>query len=391
MDTTDAFVGLTCTGCGERHGATEHGRCPDCGGALDPAYDHDAVDADRESLASAESMWEFGDLLPFVAETGVSAAEGGTPLVEAPSLAGELGVGRVVVKDEGRNPTGTFHDRGMSLAVTAAVDRGVEPLAHASPGNSGQSAAAYAGRADLRSYAFVPSRAPFSNKAMINVHGGEMRVAGGRYPEAVDALDELQTEWHSLQEFTTPYRHEGAKTIAYELLADLDWNLPDAVVLPVGGGDLLVGVVKGLRDLRDLDLVDSLPPVYAAQASGCAPVAAAWERGVDEPEPWEHPDTICGELEIPDPAGGALALEALDETGGGALAIDDDDALESATVGIEGVGVEFSPAGGVAAAAAGTDRVGGTLPADATVAVVNPASGAKTPDVLRSHLMSKGI
>jgi threonine synthase len=389
METTEAFAGLACTDCGERYEATEPGRCPDCGGALDPVYDYDAVAVDRDSVASAGSVWEFDDLLPFPADRALTIAEGGTPLVEAPALADDLGIGRAVLKDESRNPTGTFLDRGLSVAVTAARDRGVEPLAHASAGNSGQSAAAYAGLADLRSYAFVPSRAPFSNKAMVNVHGGDMRVVGGRFPDAVDALDELETEWHSLQEFTTPYRHEGAKTIAYELLADLDWELPDAAVLPAGTGELVVGAVKGLRELRDLGLVGDLPPVYAAQASGCAPIAAAAERGVDDPEPWEHPDTICGEIEIPDPAGGALALEAVGETGGEVLAVDDDAILEAATAAAGRVGVECSPETGAALAAA--ELIAADLPADATVAVVNAASGTKTPDVLRSHLMSKGI
>ncbi len=391
METSPAFRGLECTDCGAAFDASEPGRCPDCGAPLDPVYDYDAVALDRESVAldPGGSMWQYDALLPFPADRAVSIGEGATPLVDAPALADELDLGRVVVKDEGRNPTGTVLDRGLSVAVTAARDHGVEPLAHASAGNSGQSGAAYAGRAGLRSYAFVPSRAPFSAKAMVNVHGGEMRVVGGRYPDAVAGLDELETDWHSLQEFTTPYRHEGAKTLAFELLADLDWAAPDAVVVPDATGELVVGLAKGFRELRTLGLVETEPPVSLVQAEGCAPIAAARERGAEAPEAWENPDTICGELEIPDPAGGRLALAALDETGGDALAVSDRDILESAVTGTEHVGVEFGAAAG--AALAGLEELASQLPSDATVAVLNTESGAKTADVLRSHLMSQGV
>jgi len=392
MELTEAFTGLECTACGGRFEATEPGRCPDCGSPLDPSYDYDAVDADALAAAAGGSMWRFEDVLPFARPAAVSVAEGGTPTVSAPALAEDLGVGSVLLKDEGRNPTGSVVDRGLALAVTAAAERGLEPLALAAAGNAGQSAATYAGRAGLRSYAFVPSRAPFTNKAMVNVHGGQMRVAGGRYPDAVAAQDDLETEWHSLQEFTSPYRHEGAKTLAYELVADRGWEAPDAVVVPDATGELVVGVVKGLRELATLGLIDETPPVYAAQAEGCAPLAAAWERDGETVEPWEHPDTIAGELEIPDPAGGDLALAALRETDGGVVAVDDPDLLEAAVDATERTGVEVGPAGGAGIAA--VEAVVDDLPADAsaaTVAVVNPATGATTADVLRSHLMSKGV
>ena len=389
METTEAFTGLSCTGCGARFEADEPGRCPDCDAPLDPTYDYDAVD----DFSPGDTMWSFEALLPTTRSSAVSIDEGGTPLVEAPSLADELGVARVVLKDEGRNPTGTLHDRGMALAVTAARARGVEPLAHASAGNSGQSAAAYAGRAGLRSYAFVPARSTFGNKAMVNVHGGEMRVVGGRYPAAVAARADLETEWHSLQEFTSPYRHEGAKTVGLELGSQLAFEAPDAVFVPCATGEVVVGVEKGLRELVELDLLGAVPPVYAVQPAGCSPVVAAWQRATDggdaSVEPWRHPDTICGELEIPDPAGGGLAVEAVERSGGRALGVGDADLLESAVVATEHVGCEVSAAGGAAVAGAWT--VADDLSADATVAVVNPASGSKDADVLRSHLMGQGV
>lgn len=396
METTEAFRGLECTDCGAVHDAETAGGCPDCGGTLDPAYDYGAVDCDEIRDATG-GMWAFDALLPFPSDAGLGAGEGGTPAVSAPRLADELGVDRVVVKDEGANPTSAVYDRGLSLAVSAVAQQAdagadVEPLAVASPGNSGQSMAAYAGRAGLRSYAFVPSRCAFSNKAMVNVHGGEMRVVGGRFDDAADAVDEqLETDYTDLGEFSTPYRHEGAKTIAFELARDLDWESPDAVVVPTATGEVVVGLAKGFRELAELDLIDERPRLVAAQAEGCAPIAAAWERGIDDPEPWDVPDTIAGEIEIPDPAGGALALEALAETDGTAVTATDDDVLESAVAVAQNEVIEMGAAAGVAPAGAWSLAQDDWFDEDDTVVLVNTESGLKTPDVLRSHLMGKGV
>ena len=386
MNQSDAFRALRCTdtGADEPPDPTRTGRS-EAGAPFDPVYDYGGVDWDRSFLADARSMWDFSALLPFA--TGVSAGEGGTPLVDAPSLAAELDVGALLVKDEGRNPTGTVLDRGLSLAVTAARAADADLAAHASPGNSGQSGAAYASRAGIRSYAFVPSRAPFSNKAMTNVHGGEMRVAGGRYPDALDALhSQLQSEWFTLQEFDAPLRHEGYKTLAYELAgARAD---PDAVFVPAGTGEVVYGLVKGFRDLRELGVVDDLPRVIAAQPSGCAPISTAFDSGRSV-EAWDHPDTIVGELEIPDPPGGDLAVEAVTETGGRVVTVDDEDALGSAVAAAQAAALEVGAAGGVAAAAA--DALADEFGPDDTLVVVNTEAGVKTADVLRSHLMGQGL
>ncbi|MDR5673968.1 pyridoxal-phosphate dependent enzyme [Halalkaliarchaeum sp. AArc-GB] len=397
METTKAFSGLECTDCGTVHDADTAGRCPNCNGPLDPTYDRSAVDVRADVIErhpDPGGMWAFDAVLPFPARNRVGAAEGGTPLVDADRLAEELGVASVEIKDESRNPTGTVLDRGLSLAVTAAaghaVGDDVEPLALAAAGNAAQSAAAYAGRVDLRLYAFVPSRCAFSNKAMVNVHGGEMQVVGGRYDDARAAIDDqLAADYYSLQEFTTPYRHEGAKTVALELLADRDWTIPDAVFVPTGTGELLVGVVRGFELAVDLDLIDCSPDVIAVQPSGCAPIAAAHERGLRQPEPWDVPDTIVGELEIPDPEGGSRALEALDRIDGRAVTVEDEEILESAVTINQTTVVEMGPGGG--AAAAGAWELASQLDSDAEVVLLNTESGGKTPDVLRSHLMSKGI
>jgi threonine synthase len=397
MKTTAAFAGLVCVDCGATADADAAAhRCPDCGGALDPSYEYDAIDIDRETLASRpfDSLWRYAELLPFARDAAVTMGEGATPLVECPRLADELGVERVLLKDEGRNPTGTVADRGQSLAVTAAVERGATDVALASPGDDGQAAAAYAGRASLDSHVYVPSRSAFSTKAMINVHGGDMNVVGGRFGEAVAAFEEGLAEhdsWHSLGAFETPYRHEGAKTLFYELVEQLEWEVPDVVAYPVGDGIGAVGIAKAAREFETLGLTDERPSLYAAQASGCAPLVEAFEAGRDRYEPVEHPDTICGGIEVPDPAGGARALEALRETDGGAVATDDGAILDAAIQVAQHEGLEMTPSAAAAAsgvwALAEADHFGG----DETVVICNTATGNKTADVLRSHLMGQGI
>lgn len=418
MKTTAAFRGLECTDCGTVHDASIAGTCPDCGGATDPVYDYGSVDVDGlTDTSSTAGVWAFDALLPFDEADAISAREGGTPLVDADRLADELGVDSVLIKDEARNPTGTVLDRGFAVAVSGTVaraegvgdgeaeagdggdgDRGdgdevdVEPLACASPGNAGQSMAAYAGRADLRSYAFVPSRCAFSNKAMTNVHGGEMQVVGGRFPDAVAAVEErLATAYTDLGAFATPYRHEGAKTLAFEVAAALDWAAPDAVVVPTSTGEVVVGVAKGFRELEELGVLDETPKLVAAQPTGCAPIAGALEGDLVSPEPVEHPDTICGELEIPEPAGGERAIDAVRDSGGTGVTVDDDDVLESAVAVAQNEVLEMGAAGGAAPAGAWELAQDDWFDEDDTVVLVNTEAGLKTPDVLRSHLMGKGI
>jgi threonine synthase len=395
---SDAFIGLACTDCGatltveeaDQDAIAGAGPCPDCGAPRVPEYDLDAVDHD--SVREGRRAWDRDAVLPFSADSALSAAEGGTPSVDAPRVADELGLASVEIKDEARNPTGSVLDRGLSAAVTAADASGTDLIACASPGNAGQSMAAYAGQVDLRSYAFVPTRSPFSNKAMVNVHGGEMKVVPGRLGDAVDALaEELHADYVDLGAFASPFRHDGLKTVVYELLADRDWNAPDAIVFPASTGELVVGVVDGLQECEELGLIEELPTVYATQAAGCSPIAAAWEVGKETTEPWETPDTIVGELEVADPPGGDLALAALREVDGEVLTVEDDEALESAVAVASTEAVEIGLAGGVAAAGLWSLAEDGPLGEDDEVVVLNTEAATKAPDVLRSHLMGQGV
>ena len=396
METTDAFIGLTCVDCGETFGAeTATHRCPDCGGILDPDYDYDEIDLSRTDLAARpfDTMWRYEELLPFTRESAVSMDEGATALVECPSLAEEMGVGRVLIKDEGRNPTGTFKDRGQTAAVTAAVQHGATDVALNSAGNAGQAAAAYAARAGLTSHVFLPTRAGFTNKAMVNVHGGDMRVVEGRIGDAAAAFEDAMAEedWYSVKTFETPYRHEGKKTMLYELVEQNDWAVPDAVVYPTGGGVGLVGMQKAATEFQELGLVDDGPAMYAAQAEGCAPIVEAFEEGRDAHEPWATPDTICGGIEIPDPGASPLVLDALRESDGGAVATSDEAILDAAVAVAQQTGIEMGATCAAAASGAWELSRQDAFDEDDTVVLLNTGAGNKDDDVLRSHLMGKGI
>lgn len=387
------FEGFRCTDCGTTFPDIEV-RCPDCGGSLDARYDLDGVDISPETLSERSGGWKHRELLPFVPD---GMGEGETPLVEAPRLADELGVGAVYIKNEAHNPTGSITDRGLALVAAAAVRADAETLALATTGNGGQSAAAYAARAGLDSKSFVPSRTDFVTKAMINVHGGDMRVVEGRYDDARQAYEgaiesETATEdgWFPAGPFDSPLSHEGTKSIYYEIAESLGWTAPDAVVAPVGHGATAAGLWKGAREFEELGFTDSTPRLHAAQPDGCAPIVEALETDSD-PVPWEYPDTVVGGLEVTDPAGGLAAVESVRASGGTGVAVDDQDLLDSAATVAQHEGLEVSVACGTAVAGAWELAENGVFDADDTVVLLNTATGNKDADIVRSRLMSQGI
>lgn len=396
MDTTTAFRGLRCTDCGATFDppAAEY-RCPDCDGVLEATYDREeSIDVETIEARDAVGPARYAEFLPFAPEATVSIDEGATPSVSCSDLAGELGVDDLLIKDEGRNPTGAMADRGLSLAVTAAVQQGATDVALPTTGNGGQSAAAYAGRAGIDSHSFVPTRCPFVNKAMVNVHGGDMNVVEGRYGDALAAYEngrteEPEAEWAPVGP-ASAYRREGAKTIYFELAESLDWSAPDAVVVPTGHGIALGGIHAAVSDLTDAGLVDGTPRLYAVQPDGCPPVYDRW-AGQDALDSVESPDTIVGPLEVGDPAAGDLAVDAIEATGGRAVVVDDDAILEAGADAASDTGVEVGATGGVAVAGARTLANDGAFDADDTVVLVNPVAGSKEADLLRSYLMSQGM
>lgn len=344
---------LVCLDCGRK---VERGRCV-CGGSLDPKYE-EAGETDGVGI------WRYSDL-PVDHKDAVSMGEGGTPIVELSGNVGE-GVDKFYVKDEGRNPTGSVCDREMSVALSVAANEGVDTVSLYSPGNSGVSAAAYAARAGIDCRVYVPYRAPYDVKAMINVHGGDMQVVRGRLQQARERSEEAGL--YSVSSFDTPYRHDALKTVAYEIIRVLK---PDHVICPVGDGTLYMGLDKALP--QDVSL-------HAVQPEGCAPIVKTYISG--KPGLSVSPDTVVGELEDPDPPGDRYVLKAL-ENRGDAVMVSDSDVLETALQ-AAGCGVELSLEGAVAVAGCSELGVGGT------VVAVNPSMGRFYADALRNRIMYHG-
>ncbi|XGI83168.1 pyridoxal-phosphate dependent enzyme [Halorutilales archaeon Cl-col2-1] len=340
-------------------------------GILDPVYKEPKPSDETDADANLTGIWEYADL-PSV--DPVSMGEGDTPLVASPKLADECGVSEFYVKDEGRNPTGSVRDRGMTVAVSVAASEGAEGVSLFSTGNGGVSAAAYAARAGIDSEVYLPSRARHDAKSLINVHGGDMNVVRGRLGDARESFEDARgdTVSASVAPFETPYRHDGLKTLGYEVREELDEI--DHVVCPVGNGEVFLGLDKSLdEDTR----------IHAVQSSGCSPVVDAFSS---EYQPCDSPDTVVGDLEVADTPAGHV-IPQLDR--GDAVAVDDSEALDSAVDLASTDGTEVSPSGGVAVA--GALRLSENFDEDDTVVVITPASGRAYADVLRSQMMSRGV
>jgi threonine synthase len=387
-ETGRAVEAIVCGACGTAAGGAPFGRCDACGGALQPRYDPGAVDGST-LLDPPDTMWAYASLLPATGDP-VTMAEGGTPLVDCPPLAAELGVDRVFVKDDGRNPTGHASARGCSVALTAARATGASDIGLASTGPSAVAAAAYAGRAGIDAHAFVPSRTPFAHKALVNVHGGDMTVVGGRFDDAAGAYAaQRDADWTPVGAFASSHRVAGAATALLEIAAEAtrhaDERQPvDAVVCPVGEGVAYAGLRRA-ADLLDAVGIDP-PALHAVQSTGCAPLVNAVAADADGIDACDTPDTIAGDLEIPEPDD--AVLRAVRAGPGRALAVDDDDVLDAGVRMAASAGHAPGVAGAAAAAGAWELAAEGAIGPEDTVVLYAPGTAAPDADVLRARLMT---
>ncbi|MFC7057808.1 threonine synthase [Halovenus salina] len=391
-ETTGTVVShITCRSCGETYDLdlTEF-PCRECGGILDPQYDYDALDITPEEWAArGDSMWDYRELLPVRdPDAIVSMGEGATPLVNAPRLAEDLGVDGLWFKDEGQNPTNTFKDRGQAAAISCANEQGVTDVALNSAGNAGQSASAYAARAGMNCHVFLNHQAGKVKKSLVRAHGADLHLQEGKIGDAGAAFTEAAAEhgWYSVKTFQTPYRHEGKKTMGYEVFEAFEWSSPDHIVYPTGGGVGLIGIWKAYQELRELGWLDADPPkLHVAQTTGAAPVVEAIEEGREEHEPWENPDSIARGVEIPDPGASPWMLEAVFESGGTGVTVSDEEAFDASLVAAREAGVEMCVTSAVALAGTMELAAEGVFGPDEDVVVINTGAGAKTASKIGKH------
>ena len=305
--------------------------------------------------------------------------EGGTPLIPAPRLGAELGLTELWIKDEGQNPTGSFKDRGLAMAVSSAWQFGVPGIALPSAGNAGGSAAAYAARAGLPCVIAVPADCAMVNRMEAGVYGSEVIEVDGLISDAGRLIAKLAGE-RGLFDVATlkePFRIEGKKTMGYELFEQLG-RLPDVILYPTGGGTGLIGMWKAFDEMEALGWISSARPrMISVQAAGCAPIPRAFEAGAPDSELWEGASTIAGGLRVPKALGDFLILAAIRESGGAALAVADPELMRDAHRIGAAEGVHAAPEGGACLSALRRLVEAGEVARDETVVLFNTGSGAK--------------
>jgi threonine synthase len=395
-DRETAAVGLRCDDCGCEadldHPVT---LCVRCGGLLEYEYDLNRID-DLAGYAAARrgsGMWRWRPLLPLPAAAAeVSLGEGDSPLIEAHALAARLGLRGLRLKNDAMMPTGSFKDRGFALAVSVAVAHRLTAGFTYSSGNAGASFAAYAARAGLRATVFVEAAANETKVATISLYGAAVyRLHYDSSAEIFAALDELARHGaYSFVNFINPVRHEAMKTYAYEVCEQLDWQVPDVMVHPVGTGGGLWGAWKGFGELRALGLIDRLPRMIGVQPAVCAPLVDAFEHNRTETGTVGDATRTCAQSIAGDSMihGGRRLLRALRESGGAAIAVSEDEITNAVRdLGAAGIAAEPSAAAPVAALATARDR--GLVGADETVVAVITGTALKQPEAVRRIALAR--
>ncbi|HUF11844.1 MAG TPA: threonine synthase [Longimicrobiales bacterium] len=380
---------LECTKCGARQDAdVVSGLSSCCAKPLYPRYELAAL---RETFrpetlrGRRPDLWRYEEVLPVrEARHRVSLGEGLTPLLAAPRLAAAIGFERVLVKDEGANPTGSFKARGLCMAVSRARELGVSEVAIPSAGNAGSAAAAYAAAAGMRAHVVVPRDTPRVILEEIRALGADLRLVDGLITDAAAVVAEGVREfgWFDLSTLKEPYRVEGKKTMGYELFEQLDGRLPDTIVYPTGGGTGLVGMWKAFDEMQALGWIGAARPrMISVQAEGCAPIVRAWESGASSAEPWPDAHTIAAGLRVPRAVGDFLILDAITASGGAAIAVSDDDMRTAVARMGAATGVFAAPEGAATLAALPRLLERGLIGRDEEVVLFNTGSGLKYVDV----------
>lgn len=376
-------TGFQCLECNRTFGVNEiQYVCPECGGNLNVLYDYERIGRQFTKAALAAdsnfTMWRYRPLLPVADSSAVPPlAVGWTPLYDAPRLAAEFGVRQVMVKDDGRNPTASFKDRPSALAVIKAQEAGAPVATTASSGNAGAALAGMCASVGMKSVIFVPATTPAAKVAQLQIYGATVVLVEGSYEQACELCLAASERfgWYQRTTGYNPFTVEGKKTAALEIAEQLHWQVPDRVIVGVGDGNIIGGLWKGFCDLQQLGWIERIPKLTGVQAAGAAPLVAAINGdGVIRPVDGK---TIADGINVGDPRDGTRALRAMRETGGGAVAVSDEEIIAAIPHLAQTTGVFAEP--GAAAALAGFIKLRerGVIQSDESVALVITGSGLK--------------
>jgi threonine synthase len=383
-----AVRALACKECGTEYELEARYVCERCFGPLEVRYDLTTLDAQsvkRRIQAGPQNLWRYADFLPFEKPPRYALPAGCTPLVRAPRLAERLGFGEVWVKNDAANPTHSFKDRVVSVALAKARELGYETVACASTGNLANAVAAHAAAAGLESYVFIPADLEEQKILATGVYGTRLVTVRGNYDDVNRLCTELsaEREWAFVNVNVRPYYAEGSKTLAYEIAEGLGFELPDRVVAPIASGSLFTKIARGFEEWREVGLVrGDAPAMNGAQAEGCSPVAHAYESGWDVCKPVK-PDTIAKSLAIGNPADGPYALELARRSGGSVDAVTDDEVRAGIRLLAETTGIFTETAGGVTTATLAKLAERGDIDPGERVVLVITGEGLKTLDAVR--------
>ncbi len=384
-----AVESLKCKECGETYPLEARFVCEQCFGPLEVSYDFsdlDAEEARRKIQAGSRGIWRYSDFLPFDGRPGDPLEPGLTPLIRADRLADRLGIGELWIKNDAANPTHSFKDRVVAVAVAKAKELGFETVACASTGNLANAVAAHAAAAGLDSYVFVPADLEEQKLLATGIYGTNLVGIRGTYDDVNRLCTELsQTHpWAFVNVNLRPYYSEGSKTLAFETMEQLGWSLPDRIVGPIASGSMFTKLAKGIREWLDVGLVEGdLPTFCGAQPEGCSPVATAFAEGWDVCKPERQPDTIAKSLAIGDPADGPYALELARRTGGAIESVNDDEIRAGIKLLAETTGVFTETAGGVTVGVLAKLAEAGEIGSDERVVAYITGEGLKTLDAAR--------
>lgn len=375
-------TGARCVRCGKVYPALPDLTTCSCGGILDIEYDYDAIRTafTKDMLAARQNhtMWRYRELLPVEDSTPDTPLRVGcSPLYEAPRLAAQLGLGKLWIKDDGINPTASLKDRASAMAVAKAWEAGADTIACSSTGNAASSLAGNAAAAGLKTFIFVPSRAPKGKVAQLMTFGATVISVQGSYEDTFElskaAID--RWGWYNRNAAINPYLSEGKKTVALEIMEQLGWEVPDYIAISVGDGCTISGLWKGLKDLYAIGFIDQLPRLISAQASGCCPLNRAIETGRNW-EPMEE-NTLADSIAVGVPRNPDKALAAIRESDGLTVNVSDEEIMAAQKLLGINCGVFGEPAGVTGTAGIKKLCEQGRLPSDASVVSVVTGNGLK--------------
>lgn len=386
---------LECSLTGERYEAGRPYNLSAAGKPLLVRYDLELAKRTltRETLKARErGMWKWRELLPNDGEP-VSLGEPETPIAALPKTAASSGASNLLVKDEGRLPTGSFKARGLAMAVTMAKEFGIGRIAMPTNGNAGAALAAYGARAGIETIVICPAETPEINVTETAAYGARVYVADGQIDECGALVGKGAAEklWFDCSTLKEPYRLEGKKVMGFELAEQLGWELPEAIFYPTGGGTGLIGMWKGFDELEAVGLIGSKRPrMYAVQAEGCAPMVRAFENGDEFAERWENAATVATGIRVPKAVGDFLILRAVRESKGAAIAVSEEAILKAVEDAARDDGFLFCPEGGAVLAAWRKALERGLVGRDEKVLLFNCANGNKYPLPDRSKRLKLG-